>query len=242
MKPSLFLVLTFTVIFNACSPKLRSVIVEKRQPLAYDSEVFVLNPQDPIPADAKVIGNLSIGDTGFTTKCTYEMVLEQARLQARENGANVVRIVEHKRPNALGSSCHRLKVVFYSVVDTSDLANNYEEPVLADVDYALLYVYRYSGTGSFVGYDLHLGDSTLLRVKNSFKDVIRIKKEGLNMLWSKTESKAEVPVDIVYGKSYYLRCGIKMGAFVGRPTLELVDYRTGKAEYDSFDSKNTSEE
>lgn len=53
----------------------------------------------------------------------------------------------------------------------------------------------------------------------------------MNTLWAKTESKVEVPVDFEYGREYYLRCGVKMGAFVGRPTLELVDHTTGKLEF-----------
>jgi hypothetical protein len=51
-----------------------------------------------------------------------------------------------------------------------------------------------------------------------------------------------VPIDVVFGKSYYLRCGIKMGALVGRPTLELVDYQTGKAEFENFEAKNSTNE
>jgi len=35
-----------------------------------------------------------------------------------------------------------------------------------------------------------------------------------------------------------LRCGISMGAFVGRPRLELIDSKTGKAEFESFKAKN----
>ena len=89
-----------------------------------------------------------------------------------------------------------------------------------------------------VGYDLHLGDSTICRVKNNFKTTLYIKKDGLNTLWAKTETKSEVPIDVKMGKTYYLRCGITMGAFVGRPKLELIDSRTGKAEFQSFKAKN----
>jgi hypothetical protein len=242
MKHNFFLAVLLLGLINSCSPKLKTVILNERPTLAYDNEVFVVNINEQLPKGVKVVGKLAIKDSGFTTKCTYEMVLEQAKLEARTNGANIVKIIEHKTPSALGSSCHRLKVVFYYLKDTTGLANIEEEPILEGIDYAILHVYRYSGMGPMVGYNLQLGDSTICRVKNSFKEVIQIKKDGLNTLWAKTESKVQVPIDVVFGKSYYLRCGIKMGALVGRPTLELVDYQTGKAEFENFEAKNSTNE
>jgi len=108
-----------------------------------------------------------------------------------------------------------------------------------DTDYALLHVYRFRGAGSLINYDLKLGDSTVCRIRNNFKTTLKIKKEGLNVIWAKTETKKELPIDVVHGKQYYLRCGIGIGAFVGRPTLEFVDYNTGRQEFESFDAKHT---
>jgi len=34
-----------------------------------------------------------------------------------------------------------------------------------------------------------------------------------------------------------VRCGIDMGAFVGRPSLELVDSSTGKAEFTAMEKR-----
>ncbi len=164
------------------------------------------------------------------------MVLEQAKLEARQNGANVVKITEHKRPNIM-STCHRMKVTFYCLEDTSVLPKPFEEPILEDVDYALLHVYRSNPVGALIGYDLMLGDSTLCRVKNNFMDVIHITAEGPNLLWAKTEKKTEVPITLEHGKSYFLECGIKAGVLVGRPTLELIDYRRGKEEYERLMAK-----
>ena len=238
MKKILCLIPVLLTLLTACSPKIRSAIISERPPLAYDSEVYVIAENETLPKGTKAIGKLKIGDSGFTLKCTYEIVLEQAKLQARENGANVVKITDHKTPNAFGSSCHRIKGDLYYLADTSVLARYEEEPILADVDYALLYVYRNSGAGALIGYNLQIGDSTISRIKNSYKEVIKIKREGMVELTAKTESKAELPVDLVFGKSYYIRCGLKTGIAVGRPSLELVDYRIGKMEFESLQAKN----
>ena len=88
-----------------------------------------------------------------------------------------------------------------------------------------------------IGYDLYLGDSLLCRVKNNSKQEIRIYSKGANKLWAKTESKAEVPIDITMGREYYLRCGIRMGVMVGRPELQLVDSREGQVEYNTIKTK-----
>jgi hypothetical protein len=79
-----------------------------------------------VPKNAEEVGKLSITDTGFTVNCGYEFILEQAKLAARENGANIVKIIEHKTPNFFGSSCHRLKVAFYLLSDTTELTKNLE--------------------------------------------------------------------------------------------------------------------
>jgi len=59
-------------------------------------------------------------------------------------------------------------------------------------------------------------------------------------LWAKTEAKSEVPIKIEFGKVYYVRCSISMGAFVGRPKVELVDNARGKREYNAIQQKKNS--
>lgn len=75
-------------------------------------------------------------------------------------------------------------------------------------------------------------------MKNNYKTTLHVKKDGLNTLWAKTEAKFEVPINVKTGKTYYVRCGITMGAFVGRPKIELIDSKTGKAEFESIKTKN----
>jgi hypothetical protein len=105
-------------------------------------------------------------------------------------------------------------------------------------DCALLHIYR-SGSmvGMMVSYHLHLDDEPLFRVKNKSKTTVMITEEGPGTLWARTESKTGIPIDIQLGQEYYIRCGVGMGAFVGRPTIEIVDNRTGKFEYDKISMK-----
>jgi hypothetical protein len=102
-------------------------------------------------------------------------------------------------------------------------------------DCALLHIYRPgSMAGAIISYDLHLDEWTLCRVKNKSKTTIRITAPGAYTLWAKTETREELPVNIQFGNEYYVRCGVKMGAFVGRPELLLVDPQMGKTEFDKI--------
>ena len=88
-----------------------------------------------------------------------------------------------------------------------------------------------------VSYDLYLGDSIICRVSNNFCESIKIDKRGMNTLWAKTESKEEVPINIEFGKVYYVRCSIGVGVLVGRPRIEIVDSANGKREFETIQNK-----
>ena len=225
------------IFFGSCSPKISTNIRNYYQPIDYRQDIVVFGLNDEEPFDAEVLGQVKIGDTGFTTKCSYEIVIEKAKMEARKAGGNAIKIVEHKPPSIMGSSCHRITAWILQVNDFEYYLTEEEDPIL-DVDYAIINVYRYGGSGTLVSYDLYLGNSVICRVRNNFKTTLYIEKEGLNTLWAKTEAKSEVPINIKMGKTYYLRCGISMGAFVGRPVLELIDSKTGKDEFEFFKAKN----
>lgn len=102
-------------------------------------------------------------------------------------------------------------------------------------DCALLHIYR---PGSMMGfaikYDLHLGDMILCNVSNKSKVTVKLTNPGLIVLWAKTESTTELPINIEMGREYYIRCGLDMGIVVGRPSLTPVDNVVGKYEFDKI--------
>jgi hypothetical protein len=239
MKNYIYLLL-FAVSFwiTSCSPKVTTSIIKKYEPTDFKTEVIVLGLEDQIPDDAEVLGDLKIGDSGFTSKCAFEDVIAQAKMEAMKVGGNVLKITEHKLPTAMGSTCHRISARILKVSDTSKLNISTAEEIIPNADYAVLNIYRYGGAGALVGYDIYLGDEVIGRVVNSYKTSIKVTKFGLNTVWAKTEAKAELPIDIEKGHQYYIRCSVGMGAFVGRPKLQLVDSKNGKSEFESFKAKH----
>ena len=238
MKKVSVLLLCFIGLCCACSPKVKTSVSKKYDPLDYRQDVVVYALKETKPASAELLGTVKVGDAGMTSKCGYNVMLEEARMAARKMGGNAIKITSHKAPDFM-STCHRITAEILKIGDAEILAS---KPAEAEIDstwnYALVYVYRHKGMGGMVSYNVHLGDSVICRVGNKFKQKIKITREGATELWAKTESKQAVPVNIQFGRTYYLRCGVSMGVMVGRPSLELVPFYAGKVEYESVNAKN----
>ena len=99
---------------------------------------------------------------------------------------------------------------------------------------AVLHFYRFNTFGSMIGYDIHLGDTVICRAKNKWQQTVRTSKEGYLSLWAKTEAKKEIPINLIPGKSYYIRCSTTTGIMVARPKLEIVDEEVGRIEYNTL--------
>lgn len=225
----------------SCKTKVITTINKSYTPIDYRDKIIVFELNEALPENVEILGKIKIGDSGFTTNCSYETVMEQAKTEARKVGANGIKITEHKTPSAM-STCHRIKADIIKLGDYHDFLAVKEEQMkeenkLLDVDYSILHVYRPRGVGPLVSYDLYLGDSVICRIKNRMKKTLKIRKEGYISLWAKTEAKEEIPINLIKGKEYYLRCSVRMGIMVGRPSLELVDKKTGKAEFDAVQLK-----
>ena len=231
------LILVALFLATACSPKVSKTITKSYAPLDYKEDVLVLDLQTPAPIGSDEMGTIKIGDTGFTTDCDWNTVIETAKTEARKVGGNAIKITKYKPPN-MGSTCHRITAVILRIDNTSEIAAATKaNDVLADWDYALLHIYRLGGPGAMVSYDVHLGNDVICRAKNKWKTTIQIRSFGRNTVWATTESKTEIPVNFEPGREYYIRCGIKMGVMVGRPALELVYKNVGKFEFDSIKTK-----
>lgn len=228
------LILTTVIVITSCNPKVSINVKKDLPPLDFRERVILIGKYQQEPDSSELIGQVKVGDNGFTTNCSYEVVLEYAKIEARKVGGNAIKIIKHKLPTATGSSCHRITADIYKLTNIEKYIVKEEQEIKEDLDYAILNIYRYNGYGSLIGYDLHLGDSVICRVKNNFKSTIRIKSEGLHTLWAETESTAEVKVNFEHGREYFLRCGMSMGVFVGQPKLELIDGKSAQSEFESF--------
>jgi hypothetical protein len=105
--------LVFTVLLS-CSPKIKAVVNEKDASIAPTDFVVVLQKEDAFVNDGKEIGIIKSGDSGFSANCTYDEVIGELMATARQTGANVLKITEHKEPDQW-SSCARITAKIYHV-------------------------------------------------------------------------------------------------------------------------------
>lgn len=71
------------------------------------------------------IGELKIGDTGFSTKCNEKDAISLIKKEGCKSGANIANIIDEKRID-VWSSCYRATIEFYKTnIDTLQLDSNY---------------------------------------------------------------------------------------------------------------------
>ena len=234
----LFITIWTIIILAGCSPKITSSLTSARPPLSKDVEVMILDADDPVPEKAEVLGQIKIGDTGFTTKNgNYAAILNIAMDYARQAGGNVVKITEHKSPD-LFSSIHRIKADILRVDDLSVLSGEMSDmEVSTHPDYAVIYFYRESGTGALVSYDVYVGDTKVYRSRPDTKAEVKLYEDGDVEVWAKTESKEVLPLTVKKGMDYYIRTSVSPGIMIGRPDMEILSSEAGRVEYESIKDK-----
>ena len=113
-KLKLLLSITVILIFYSCSPRISTSISKNYPPLDYKQKVVLIKLDQPKPENSEELGQIKVGDSGFSTKCNYEVVIDNAKLEARKVGGNAIKIIKHKTPD-LWSSCHRITAIILRV-------------------------------------------------------------------------------------------------------------------------------
>ena len=231
-KVSRLIMLISLISLSSCTPLVTTKLETSLPSVDTKQEIKVLGLDADIPVDAEILGTVKIGDTGFTINCSYQVVLDKAKQEARKVGGNAIKIIEHIPPGF--SSCHRITAKILKINNASATSLLQREEVTLNRNYAILNIYSDPGPGIILNYDLHLGDSIICRIKNNLKTTIAIRKEGLNSFWAKTDARSEIQIDIKYGQIYYLRCTISNGELVEHPILEIVDPNVGSKKFEIF--------
>lgn len=97
-----------TLLATSCSPSVYTSIQKSYPARIEGSPVLVYDIADSLPQPAEILGSVTISDTGFSINCNYEKVMQRAKDETNRIGGNGLRLLWHKKPSALGSSCHRI--------------------------------------------------------------------------------------------------------------------------------------
>ena len=107
-----YFIISISSLLLSCGASIKSNFTEKLNPLTIENKVAFLDIENNVPEGAKKIGSAKFGDSGFSTDCGFNTNLISARKLARENGANIVKVINKSTPD-LWSSCYRITVEFY---------------------------------------------------------------------------------------------------------------------------------
>lgn len=230
-------------LLAACS----STVSTKLQKTAYtpfgpEETVYILNEKEQLPPMSALVGNLKIGDSGFSKNCGYNQVMETARAAARKTGANVIKITELREPSFAGSTCYRIIAKMYRNTEQEWMANlqdkmkaKNQSRLPEDADYAVVYFYRPAGVGFLLGYKVRTAtDSIIGRLRADEKFAYKTKKFGPQQFVVEVETKESITLNIEKGKEYFVRCGMTMGVVAGRPEITLIDNEIGIKEYNGL--------
>jgi hypothetical protein len=242
MKKLLFL--STVILFVSCATSISTKLANKSyQKLNDENQIIVLEKNDVLPYNSEFIGDIKIGDSGFTTDCGYNKVVADATNSARNAGANIIQITEVKEPDFFMSSCYRIKAKIYRNLNTESLSSLAEKRNLKnksrlpeDSNYALIHFYRPSfGGGALLGYKIKdVNDSIIGRLRNGEKFIFKTKQFGIQSFYGTLETKEEVKINIEKGKEYFVRCSVNMGVVLGRPEINLIENHIGIKEYDGL--------
>lgn len=117
--PQVHFFLILLIFLSSCSPKVTTVSYFDLEALEHTEEVTVIDIHHLPPDESVIIGKIKIGDSGFTNNCAYIVVIEYAKLEARKQGGNALKITSHKFPSILGSTCHRIEADVLFVENTN---------------------------------------------------------------------------------------------------------------------------
>lgn len=115
MKKRILLILLSSLLLS-CAPKMGTTIISKQNPLPENEYVLVIDERDPFFNDGIKIGTIKSSDNGFSKNCSYDEIIENFKKICHQNGANILNIIEHKKPDQW-SSCDRIEAIIYKVPD-----------------------------------------------------------------------------------------------------------------------------
>jgi hypothetical protein len=105
-------------LLSSCSPSIQLHISKAYPAMKPLEQVRVIEEKEQIPGNAENIGQVAIGNN-TRRSCSYNAVLELAKVETRKIGGNAIKIIEHKLPNE-GNKCHRISASILRIDSTKD--------------------------------------------------------------------------------------------------------------------------
>lgn len=116
MKRYILPILITMLLITSCSHRVVRTGYGNNKQTYYNCNVTVKKSDYPDNNNAVKVGEVKLGDTGFSVVCNENDAIELLKKEACSVGANLVIITDEKRPDLI-SSCYRCKAILYRTED-----------------------------------------------------------------------------------------------------------------------------
>lgn len=127
----LLLALFMAFLLTGCAPRVVTHVTKSYPANVPGDAVRLYEVGQELPPSAEVIGNVSVKDNGFSTRCNYEQVVSLAIKATAKNGGNALALTKHQKPSPLWSSCHQISG---DMLRLSDSVSYQQAPVWVESD------------------------------------------------------------------------------------------------------------
>jgi len=112
MKVRHLILIASISILTSCGPASNVYVSNRYGATDYDREIIEYEMGETIPDNARKVGEIHVGDSGFSTDCGYQTVRQKLMIEVRKTGGHAVQIYEHNLPN-FWSTCHSMKAYVF---------------------------------------------------------------------------------------------------------------------------------
>jgi len=143
------------LIIQSCSPKAGIQLVRPNlDPISYETEVFIFEMDESIPANSEFVGTIDVGEAGMTINCGYDEMIEECFKAARQSGANIIELTKVRPPNFF-SSCYCIEANMYLNNSKAFLEGGPEnEPVYTSEEEVVIDLIQGLKQGEYTFYDI----------------------------------------------------------------------------------------
>ncbi|MEM6771291.1 MAG: hypothetical protein AAF597_11980 [Bacteroidota bacterium] len=241
MKPVIFLLLPILLFSCGSSrfslPVRTKAVAEQLPPLSNEEAITVISLYEELPDNSSFLQKIAIGGNSLWRGlgCNYEAVMDEAVVHARQNGANIVKIIKPIGPR-LGP-CPRITFGLFRNDDPAAIAAYQEKQEAAnastlpvDADYAVVHFYRpaYS-SASILGFGVFHERARIGRLGNNRKFSYQTTEFGPQRFFISSSQRA-VTLNVQPGQEYYVSYMATAGVELEIPGLRRVDNLIGRAE------------
>ncbi len=235
MKKILSAIVTTLILCFSCSPKVTTYVRKSTEATKPKDNIRVYGIYEQEPEKYEMLGVVKVDGRG-SENCKYSGVIDHARIEAHKIGGDAIKITKHFMPDEY-NTCHRIVA---KIIDTK--SNGIKDMQLTNIpdtaNYSVLHLYRPSGAGFLVTYQVNLGDTALCRMENNTYNSVNVTNINDSIIWARTEVKVKTPIKLEKGNEYFIKCMIGTGFFVGRPVIEVVDNNIGYYEFKKIKDGN----